>query len=440
MTRQVFAQPVSIASAAVAPPFWLSGRHIEPRTRIRLLTVVLVGITFLQRFAVPGTGEIVGVGFVLGFAMTVLGLGQAVLQIDPKRLVLYAFAMSGLLLTMLIKSNPYSVSSFAMLAVLYLPFIAMFRVSADEYRRGLNTLQRIMALLALAGLLQLAVQVLGGPDWAFPLDGILPKQAFISNFELHIPISDGLPYLKSTGFVFLEPSHFSQFLAFSILIEILYFRRPTRLALLGSAYLTTFSGTGAVLLLIVSLPLIVRRRQYWLLLPIAFAIVLLPWLQDVPPFSLFFGRLGEFSNPLSSGSMRFFGPYREINDLLLGHPAALLFGYGPGTSDTMSSLLDYEVLNPSWLKLLLEYGLIGVVSFMPLYLYVLFAQSPDRLLSFACLVQFLLLGGFLNSFYVQFFCLALVGWPRVAAPAVTPVQTNGSIGGPQPLWLKPEGA
>jgi hypothetical protein len=439
MTGQVFARSVSTASAAVAPPFWLSGRSIESRGRIRLLAVVLVGVTFLQRFAVPGTSEIVGVGFALGFAMTVLGLGLAVLCIDPKRLVLYALAMSGLLLTMLIKSNPYSVSSFAMLAVLYLPFIAMFTVSVDEYRRGLNMLQQIMALLAIAGLLQLAVQVVGGPDWAFPLDGILPEQAFISKYNLRIPISD-LPYLKSTGFVFLEPSLFSQFLAFSILIELLYFRRLARLALLGSAYLTTFSGTGAVLLLAVSVPLIIRRRQYGLLLPIAFAIVLSPWLQDVPPFSVFFGRLDEFSAPQSSGSMRFFGPYHAINDLLLGHPTALLFGYGPGTSDTMSWLLDYEVLNPSWLKLLLEYGMIGAVSFMPLYLYVLFAQSPDRLLSFACLVQFLLLGGYLNSFYVQFFCLVLVGWPRVAAPALTPLQPNGSTDGPRPLRLEPEGA
>ena len=103
MTGQVFARSVSTASAAVAPPFWLSGRSIELRARIRLLAVVLVGVTFLQRFAVPGTGEIVGVGFALGFAMTVLGLGLAVLCIDPKRLVLYALAMSGLLLTMLIK-------------------------------------------------------------------------------------------------------------------------------------------------------------------------------------------------------------------------------------------------------------------------------------------------------------------------------------------------
>ena len=45
--------------------------------------------------------------------------------------------------------------------------------------------------------------------------------------------------------------------------------------------------------------------------------------------------------------------------------------------------------------------MIGVASFLPFYLYALLAHSPDRLLSFAYLAQFLLLGGFLNSFYVH---------------------------------------
>jgi NADH:ubiquinone oxidoreductase subunit H len=44
---------------------------------------------------------------------------------------------------------------------------------------------------------------------------------------------------------------------------------------------------------------------------------------------------------------------------------------------------------------------------------VLFARSTNRILSFACLIQFLFLGGFLNSFYVQFLYLCLVVWPVV---------------------------
>ena len=81
------------------------------------------------------------------------------------------------------------------------------------------------------------------------------------------------------------------------------------------------------------------------------------------------------------------------------------------------------MLDTSWLKLLVEYGVIGVGSFFPFYLYALLAHSPDRLLSFAYLAQFLLLGGFLNSFYVQFLYLALVGWPRVTTDRSGPAPT-----------------
>ena len=220
----------------------LSGKDVERQARVRLLTVIMVAVTVLQRFAVPGTGEIVGVGFALGLIATVFGLGRGILRTEPRRLVLYAVMIGGLLVTLLVKSSPYSLSSFLMLAVLYLPFIAMFRVSVDEDPQGLNVFQRLMALLAVAGLLQMAVQFVAKPEWMFPLDMFLPEQLFISQFNLRIPITDSLPYLKGNGLVFLEPSHFSQFLAFSILIELAYFRRFPRLALLGSAYLTSFSG------------------------------------------------------------------------------------------------------------------------------------------------------------------------------------------------------
>jgi len=41
--------------------------------------------------------------------------------------------------------------------------------------------------------------------------------------------------------------------------------------------------------------------------------------------------------------------------------------------------------------------------------------------------QFLLLRGFLNSFYVQFLDLVLVGWPRVTAAAAKLPQITNSI-------------
>ena len=192
-------------------------------------------------------------------------------------------------------------------------------------------------------------------------------------------------------------------------------RRTPRLA---AAYLTSFSGTGTIPLLAVAIPLKLRTWQYLLLVLAASGILLLPLLHDEPPFSMFFSRIGEFANPFASGSMRFLGAYWMTGHILQGDPASSIFGNGPGSVGHMKGLVDYEVLDTSWFRLLVEFGVIGVASCFPPYLYVLFANSPDRLLSFACL------GGFSNYFYAQFLYPALVRWPRVAAQAAKPSQYN----------------
>lgn len=328
----------------------LSGKDVERQARVRLLAVIMVAVTVPRRFAVPGTGEIVGVDFALGLIVTVFGLGRGILRTEPRRLVLYAVMIGGLLVTLLVKSSPYSLSSFLMLAVLCLPFIAMFRVRVAEYRQGPNDLQRLMALLAVAGLLQMAVQFVAKPEWMFPLDMFLPEQLFISQFNLRIPITDSLPYLKGNGLVFLEPSHFSQFLAFSILIEPAYFRRFPRLALLGLAYLTSFRD----------------RRD---------TVVHCCNAAHSAPSTIFNAAI-----PPLPASCCFLG-YMIFSPSRCSWPASM--------SSPTRSEAD---------------RVIGVGSFLPFYLYALLAHSPDRLLSFAYLAQFLLRGGFLNSFYVP--CLS----------------------------------
>jgi hypothetical protein len=132
----------------ISPPL----EAVSWRRRRGLLLTVMIGVTVLQRFAIPGTGGIVGVGYALGVAATLLGLGRSTLRIDPSRLVLYALAVSGLLLTLLFKPASFSLSSFLMLIVMYAPFIAVMPVTVDEYERGLNVFQIIMAVLAWAGL------------------------------------------------------------------------------------------------------------------------------------------------------------------------------------------------------------------------------------------------------------------------------------------------
>ena len=76
-------------------------------------------------------------------------------------------------------------------------------------------------------------------------------------------------------------------------------------------------------------------------------------------------------------------------------------------------ITDYFVQDSSWFKLVVEYGYVAVIFFGLFLVSSLFFKSPDKILSAACLVQFLFLGGYLLSFYVHFLYLVLVVWPEL---------------------------
>jgi len=389
------------------------------RTRVGCplpIRTLILGSLLLQRIAIPGTNGIVSIGLPVGLAATIFGLLSGRLLVDPIRLLLFCAMLCGLLVALVFQSGRPSFTSIALLLSIYLPFVLVAPVSLGEYREILRAFGNVMAILSIAGIGQFAIQFVLGPEAMFPLDGILPPPWFIQGFNLKIPILDGFPWLKSTGVVFLEPSHFAQSLALAIVVELLLAARFWILGLYGLAYLVTFSGTGLVLLALLAVPACWRARRLGLL-AFAIPIGLAAWfLSAVPPFALFFGRLDEFTNPLSSGAMRFVGPY-WLTAELAQEPLPFLFGRGAGALEDVTLGLDRPVQDTLWLKLLVEYGLLGLVSFAPFYLYVLFAGAPERLLGAAVLIQVLFLGGYLNAYYVQFLALALVGWPRLADPS-----------------------
>jgi hypothetical protein len=400
-----------------------SDRPTDGRSTILVYGVILSTVV-LQLFAVPGLPAL-SVGLAAGLMLIAWAFVVGLLRLDAPRLCAYLLALAALVVTLAVTSSGFSAMSFLMLATIYLPFTLVAATNRIGYLLILDAYQRVAIFVACCGIGQFAIQFVAGSAWMFPFHVGLPESLFIPLYNLRIPITDGVGYLKSTGLWFLEPSLFAQALAFAILIEVLYFRRLAVLLLYGLAYVTSFSGTGAVLLAVVAIPVLVRLRQFWPLLAIAMFIFATPLLGNVPPFSFFMERLDEFANPLSSGSMRFFAPYWLTYDLILADPSVFWFGLGPGSTAGIYERPDYAVLDTFWLKLLLEYGVLGGVPFMFFYLLILFYRTPDKTLSFAFLVQSMFLGGYLNSYFIQFLMLMLVGWPRVTECGRVPWEDNG---------------
>lgn len=375
---------------------------------------ILLCITIGQRFAVPFDESQFGVGFLICLLTTMmLGLSGR-LTVDPPRVILYAVGMAACLLTIFFKRDSFSFISLLMLLVVYFSYIFSIRLYYDQYLRILSSFQDIMLFCVWCGIAQFLIQFPLSPDFMFPFDMILPEQLFIPEFNLRIPITETLPYEKSTGLWFLEPSHFSQFLAFAVIIELRHFNRPKRLILYLGSMALCFSGTGLILLTLVGALLVVAQRRVGLIVLAILGFLCILLFRDFFPFSVFFDRLSDFTNPLASGSGRFIAPYWVIADLIEeGRTHVLLWGLGPGQLKLIVEYTDYFVQDSSWFKLVVEYGYVAVMFFALFFFSSLFRKSPDKILAAACLIQFLFLGGYLLSFYVHFLYLVLVVWPEL---------------------------
>jgi hypothetical protein len=414
-------------NAAIDPPAlppMAIRHHTDSRRHLALITAVLICVTILQRFAVPAAQGQFGFGFLFGLVIALWLVLRGSLHVDAGRLVTYIVAVVAIMLVLFANTNGFSTSSLGMLFIIYSLYIFELDLDFDEYILILKSYQKIMMICVYCGLVQFSVQFVLEQNFMFPFDMILPGKFFIPNFNLQIPISDGLPYLKSTGLWFLEPSHFSQFLAIAIVIELRYFNRLSHLVMYAFSMILCFSGTGVILLGIIMPIFLVMRRRFGMIAVAVLGLISIIVFRDVFPFSVFFDRLADFSNPLASGSGRFLAPYWLVGELMLDRPDILLWGVGPGEMERITFQTDYFLQDSSWVKLWIEYGFVGLTCFGVFFLYSLFVRSPDRVLSLAFLIQFLFLGGYFLSFYVHFLYLALVVWPQLQGVA-TPPERDG---------------
>ena len=411
--------PIAIGSKAPPASAALPHAHLQPGVAVSLLplVVVLVAAVILQRFAVPLAASQLGIGLVLGLLVAGWGALSGRLIVAPPRFVLFCVVLAAVITSLVLAGQTFSLLSLAMFCLLYLPFVLVLPLGAADYRRLLGHFQTLALLVAGSALVQFLVQFVLGASWMFPFDRLLPAPVFIPGFNMVIELGGGI--VKATGLWLLEPSHLSQLMAIAIIVESAWFRRPLVLAALATGLLLAFSGTGLVLLAVFLPVLLIRSgRGGWLAGGLVVGAAAIWASADIFPVDYFLARLGEFANPQASASMRFFGPYWAVADVFAGRPDLLLTGVGPGGMADAVWHFDYAVQDSSWLKLVVEYGLIGALPFAVFYGYCLFVGCPDRLLAVALLFQVLFLGGFLLGYHVQFLLLALVVWPRLEQPPV----------------------
>jgi hypothetical protein len=411
------------------------------RTTVIGLTLILASAIFLQRFAIPmgGTAQ-VPMSFLAGYVvfLTLLLLGRFV--ISPLLAVLFLAAGGALTFSLLISINTSSIFSYVLLMSIYTLYMFKIRHRSGTFERFGEIYLSLMAFMAALGIAQFFAQFVIGIELAFPIDTFTPETILLSGFNVIIPLAYESTVMRSNGVFFLEPSVFSQFLGMAIILEMIGSQRILRLSLYGVALLLSYSGTG-ISLVLVFVPLILIKRGngalvFWGLIGAAIVVFAGEALQ----LSLLTGRTGEFSSTESSGFARFISPFWLVNDYLLNSPTDFLFGRGSGF---MTVLLNnplgrsYLAHDPTWIKLLFEYGAIAWVLLFTYIFTALFQGARVKLLPWAIAFLYLFLGGYLLNGMMHLLFLSLVAWHNGLPAMRTVPGARGYATGYPSQWPNP---
>jgi hypothetical protein len=400
---------------------------VSTQSGFALCAMALLSAVFLQKIALPGTDGILPLNLLLLPAIMGLALAFNLLEINIAAFAWYAMLiLVGGLSAALSPSARVSALSLGLLFVVQLPLIFRLAPPSVPYERLLALLSTIGCICALLGVLQFVGQLFVGSDVAFFLDKSLPDVVMMKGYNSLIPLYWTSPVLKSNGMVFLEPSFFSQFLAVALVAELLVGARVLRLLAITAGLISSYSGTGLTMLALF-LPFYFLRygdlRLVFFAAIISFVFVVFG---DAISIDAFTRRLSEFSDVQSSGWARFVSMFTVLQKVVLANDLTFFIGRGPGTVQEEFQQFSFYAFDPTWGKVIYEYGLLGSIAYFAFFYCALFKAA--RGLRFAMGYTYLFLGGYLLNPSVLMQLAALVVWfgetsPSDAEDGVTASQT-----------------
>ena len=409
--------------APVATPVRVE-RPRPPRAIRWALIGLVVSAVMTDRLGITIAGYSLGLGLPMLYLLLAVLLLCGRLAVSPASLVLYGTVVAVAVASFLLNvdmggGSTVSLTSMALLLVLYLPFVFGMAPRADnatDWQWTMRVTANVLFLMALAGVVQFYAQYAFRPVWWFDISQLIPEPIRASGLY-NSAIRAGATF-KANGFVSREPSNYSFWMAFGLLLELALHKRPSRIFCFVLALLLSYSGTGVFALAIGLLfPLRVRRL---VVLAIGGIVILVANAAAGDPLNLAFtiGRLGEFGAQGSSAYARYVAPLQLVDAGIDALPWTAWFGHGPGT--ILHRSWEFDAHDPTWAKLLFEYGIAGFVALVGFMVYKLAAFRAPAQLAIVLTANWLVMGGYLLTPESVCFLYAVLGmWPGTARPALT---------------------
>jgi hypothetical protein len=389
-------------SYAEAIPLPAIGSAAEPDAKRSRLFIhgTLIACLILQRFGAIAGGSALFISLplfagLLGWAL-LTGIGTIRARGTAFFLVFAGWTLVATLFALTAPDPRFGMSLPSLVAIL---LTYGFTVVGPSDRFDREAVFRLflsyVRFLSVAGIIQWVIQFAGVRIFSFmravpPLRPLLVESQFNFNPILHY----GSTILRSNGFFLLEPSIFSQTLAIAMVLDYFVLGRAKWLPLYLLAYLLTFSGTGALTLLL-AIPfyacLSARNFGRVAALMIAATVALVLGAVAFPEqVGSLLSRTDELNYSGSSGYARFIGPFLPIADL--SHEARFLIGWGPGATERYT--YHVEGTGNSIAKLIMDYGVVGIAAFLAMLFGTLWRRET-AILSILAAVTFLVGGGYL---------------------------------------------
>lgn len=367
------------------------------RTCLRALTGLLASTVLFQRLVVPLGGTELSVVFILTYSTMAYLAGSGAIVVDRLNALLYLLATSACVLAVVTNFGTGKTTSLVYLVLIYLPFCLRLRGELRSIFAPLvDRFIALMTVLGVVGVLQMALQLAGLWTYQDLVAVVVPVHYLARGYNTAYPIAYGSPLIKSTSFVFYEPSFFSQFVALALIMTLLRKGATWRVLVFVVALACAVSGTGILLLGVGLVCLALRRGPTWTLRLAALAALAGAVVSVSPLGSAFLARRGEASSQDSSASLRFVQPY-QYTWQVLSHARPAAVGLGPGAADATAARIGVATGRPiafaSSLKLLLEYGLPGGLAFLAFLLVALTRGTPSWVLTGCVLALHLVLSG-----------------------------------------------
>ncbi len=403
--------------------------------RISIIAIIL-SVTVFGRMGLNAGEYTVSFSLFIVYGLLFKAVLDSKVQIDPAGLLLFGFAAIVAAASFLSNNNMkpqsrVSFSSLMLLITLYLPFIFVLKPhmrSKENWLWVMRVLLNVSLFCALTGIAQFYLQFVVKQPWLFNVSPLLPTLLTDQGiYNSAIPVGS---LFKSNGFFFREPSAFSYMMAFSIITELALFKRYKRVAVLGLGLMLSYSGTGILALAIgMMFPFGFKTAMRVGVILVAGMMIFLLF-GDALNLTYTLGRVGEFSAERSSGYIRYVAPMRLINELVDSAPWTAFVGHGPGT--IFRAERSYEFHDPTWAKLVYEYGVFGFTSFMLLItLSMSHSKAPIQIRA-VMFSSWLVMGGhLLTPENVMMIYTLLAFWPR-------PVKSNSSKPFEELTTLPPE--